>query len=85
MAIISKDANRWNKTLNKAIWYLRDEIVEFYGDVEYTLHTARLLDNLLLKLALHQEMTTRRARFNFIVFGGAECLQQAIDIIKKHD
>jgi len=68
--------------LNKAIWYLRDEIVEFGGDVEYTLHTARLLDNLLLKLALHQEDDTRRV-FNFIVFGGAECLQQAIDIIKN--
>lgn len=68
--------------LNKAIWYLRDEIVEFSGDIEYSQKTTRLLDNLLLTLALHQDNCVRRL-FNFIVFGDAECLQQAIDIIKN--
>ncbi len=66
--------------LNKAIWYLRDEIVEFDGEIEYTLRTAKILDALLLKLSSHQDDKTRRA-FNFIVFGDAENLQQAIKII----
>ena len=60
--------------LNKAIWYLRDEIHQSFMEMEYTLHKATdFLDNLLLKLALHQDDDTRRV-FQFYCFGGAECL-----------
>jgi len=68
--------------LNKAIWYLRDEIKNGNGYVFYMQNIANILNNLLSNIALHQDDNTRLL-FNYIVFGRLEHLQKAISIIKN--
>lgn len=67
--------------LQKALWYLKDELNNDLLDVGYKQKTTDKLTKKLDTLALYQTDQERNL-FNFIVFGFGHHLKQAIKIIE---
>jgi hypothetical protein len=70
-----------NQELQKALWYLKDELNNGLLDVGYKQKTTDKLTKKLDTLALYQTDQERNL-FNFIVFGFGHHLKQAIILIE---